>query len=183
MEIIMQTHSELIAEKLEKSETSAIVALYYTYKETEEAVRELQQSGVDMQKLSIVGKDLWGAMFGASFFLIPGIGPLLAAGPIVSELGGTVVAQVAGKSLSHSSKWRGLEGTVVVGGWSAFGVGLCNLGIPKDSIIEYETQIKAGRFILIFHGSLEEVSKIQDAIAVTRHRGLKEYADGGGAGV
>jgi hypothetical protein len=122
-------------------------------------------------------------MFGTSFFLIPGIGPLLAAGPIVSELGGTVVAQVAGKSLSHSSKWRGLEGTVVVGGWSAFGVGLCNLGIPKDSIIEYETQIKAGRFILIFHGSLEEVSKIQDAIAVTRHRGLKEYADGGGAGV
>jgi hypothetical protein len=177
----MQTHSDLIAEKLETSGTSVSVALYYTYKEAEEAVRELQKSGVDMQKLSIVGKDLWGAMFGTSFFLIPGIGPLLAAGPIVSALEGTVVAQVAGESLSHSSKWRGLEGTVVVGGWSALGAGLYNLGIPEDSNIEYETQIKAGNFILIAHGSLEEMSKIQDAIAVTRHLGLREYADARGA--
>jgi hypothetical protein len=122
-------------------------------------------------------------MFGSSFFPIPGIGPLLAAGPIVSELGGIVVAQVAGKSLSPSSKWRGLEGTVVVGGWSALGACLYNLGISKDSIIEYETQIKAGRFILIVQGSLEEVSKIQDAIAVTRHRDLKEYADARSAGI
>jgi heat induced stress protein YflT len=179
----MQTHSDLIAEKLEKSGTSVTVALYYTYKETEEAVRELQKSGVDMQKLSIVGKDLWGAMFGTSFFLIPGIGPLLAAGPIVSELGGTVVAPVAGKSLSLSSKWRGLEGTVVVGGWSALGSCLYNLGIPEDSNIEYESQIKAGNFILIAHGSLEEMIKIQDAIAVTRHRGLREYADLRSAGI
>ena len=64
-----------------------------------------------MQKLSIVGKDyqteeevvgyyttgdrmkawgktgafwggLWGLLFGSAFFLIPGIGPLLAAGPL-----------------------------------------------------------------------------------------------------
>jgi heat induced stress protein YflT len=63
----MQTHSDLIAEKLEKSDTSVTVALYYTYKETEEAVRELQRSGVDMQKLSIVGKDLWGRCSGHRF--------------------------------------------------------------------------------------------------------------------
>jgi hypothetical protein len=80
-------------------------------------------------------------MFGTSFFLIPGIGPLLAAGPIVSALEGTVVAQVAGKSLSHSLKWRGLEGTVVVGGWSALGTCLYNMGIPEDSNIEYESYI------------------------------------------
>jgi hypothetical protein len=67
----MQTQSELIAEKLEKSETGAIVALYYTYKETEEAVRELQRSGVDMQKLSIVGKDLWGECSGHRFSRFP----------------------------------------------------------------------------------------------------------------
>ncbi len=72
----------------------------------------------------------------------------------------------------HSSGWGG-----------TLGVGLYILGIPKDSIIEYETQIKAGRFILIAHGSLDEVSKIRDAIGVIRHRGLKEYADAGGAGV
>jgi uncharacterized membrane protein len=186
--MIVQTHSELIAEKLEKSETSAVVALYYTHKEAEEAVRELQKSGVDMQKLSIVGKDyyteeevvgyyttgdrmkawgksgafwggLWGALFGSAFFLIPGIGPLLAAGPVVGWIVGA------------------LESAVVVGGVSALGAGLYSIGIPKDSIIEYETQIKAGKFVVIVHGSLEEVSKIQDAIEVTEHQSLKEYTE------
>ena len=36
------------------------------------------------------------------------------------------------------------------------GAGLYTMGIPKDSIIEYETQIKAGKFVVIVHGSLEE---------------------------
>ena len=55
----MQAHSELIAEKAGKTEMSAVVALYHTHKEAEEAIRELQQSGFDMQKLSIVGKDYY----------------------------------------------------------------------------------------------------------------------------
>ena len=111
----MQAHAGHSAAKLEESETaekSAIVAIYDTHEEAEEAVRELQKSGFDMQKLSIVGKDyqteeevvgyyttgdrmkkwgktgafwggLWGLLFGSAFFLIPGIGPLLAAGPLV----------------------------------------------------------------------------------------------------
>ena len=129
----MQTHSEPIAETLEVSKTagkSAVIALYNTHTEAEEAVRELQKSGFDMQKLSIVGKDyqteeevvgyyttgdrmkawgktgafwggLWGLLFGSAFFLIPGIGPPLAAGPLVGWIIGA------------------LEGAVVVGGLSA----------------------------------------------------------------
>ena len=56
----MQALAEHIGEKLEESETSkksAIVALYNTHDEAEKAVRELQRSGFDMKKLSIVGKD------------------------------------------------------------------------------------------------------------------------------
>jgi hypothetical protein len=105
----------------------AVVAVYNTHSEAEEAVRELQHGGFDMTKLSIVGKDyhteehvsgfyntgdrmkswgklgafwggLWGLLLGAAFFVIPGIGPVVVAGPAVAWIVGA------------------LEGAVVVGG-------------------------------------------------------------------
>lgn len=169
------------------SEKSAVVAIYDTHEEAEQAVHELETSGYDMRKLSIVGKDyqteeevvgyyntgdrmmswgkmgafwggLWGLLFGSAFFLIPGIGPLLAAGPIVGWIVGA------------------LEGAAVIGGLSALGAGLYSIGIPKDSILEYETQIKAGKFVVITHGSPDEVSKTKDTLAATAHRGIKEHS-------
>jgi uncharacterized membrane protein len=186
----MHAHAGRTAEKLEPSgtgEKSAVVALYDTHQEAEEAVRALQRAGFDMQKLSIVGKDyqseeevlgyytngdrmkawgkkgafwggLWGLLFGSAFFLIPGIGPLLAAGPVVGWIVGA------------------LEGAVVIGGLSALGAGLYSIGIPKDSIIQYETQIKAGKFVVIAHGSADDVSKSKGALALTKHHGMKEHA-------
>jgi hypothetical protein len=129
------------------------VAIYKSHTEAEAAVKELQHSGFDMKKLSIVGRDyhtdedvvgyynagdrmkhwgkmgafwggIWGWLLGAGFFLIPGIGPLVMAGPVVGWLVGA------------------LEGAVVVGGLSALGAGLYSLGIPKDSVIQYETALK-----------------------------------------
>ena len=123
----MKAHAGHIADKLEKPETSeksAVVALYDTHEKAEQAVRELQRSGFDMKKLSIVGKDyqtdedvvgyyntgdrmkawgktgafwggLWGLMFGSAFFLIPGIGPLLAAGPLVGWIVGALESAVS----------------------------------------------------------------------------------------
>jgi uncharacterized membrane protein len=189
-EITVQAQTDHVAEKWGKPETSqksAVVAIYETHKAAEEAVRDLQKAGFDMRELSIVGKDyhtehdvvgyyttgermkawgktgafwggLWGLMFGSAFFLIPGIGPLLAAGPIV----GWIVAA--------------LEGAVVVGGLSAVGAGLYSIGIPEDSIIEYETQIKAGKFVVITHGSPDTVSKTRETLELTKHQGMKEHA-------
>ena len=154
--------------------------------EAAEAVRELQRSGVDMQKLSIVGKDCqtqedvvgyytagdrmkavgeegsllgrsMGAVFGA-FFLIPGSGAPLAARPLVAWIVGA------------------LEGAVVVGGVSALDAGPYSIGIPKDSIIEYDTQIKAGKFLVIAHGSPGDVAKSKSAMAMTRYGGMTEHA-------
>jgi uncharacterized membrane protein len=91
------------------SEKNAVVAIYESHAQAEEALKELQRSGFDMKKLSIVGKDyhteenvvgdynagdrmkrwgssgafwggLWGMLFGTAFFAIPGIGPVLVAG-------------------------------------------------------------------------------------------------------
>ena len=38
-------------------ETNSVVAIYETHSQAEEAVKELQRSGFDMKKMSIVGKD------------------------------------------------------------------------------------------------------------------------------
>ncbi len=49
----------------------------------------------------------------------------------------------------------GLEGAVEVGALGVLGVGLYSIGIPKDSIVKYETALKTDQFLLIVHGRLQ----------------------------
>ena len=169
------------------SDKSAVIAVYDTHSEAEAAIRELEKSGFDMTKLSIVGKDyhteedvvgyytagdrmkawgttgafwggIWSLMFGSAFFLVPGVGPLLAAGPIVLWIVGA------------------LESAVVVGGFSALGAALVSIGIPNDSIVEYETQIKAGKFMVIAHGELDAVDKGRMALESVKHESVKQHS-------
>jgi hypothetical protein len=109
-------------------------------------------------KMGAFWGSLWGMLFGSALFFVPGIGPILAAGPLVGWIVGA------------------LEGAVLVGGLSALGAGLYSIGIPKDSIIEYEKQIKVGKYLLIAHGSQDEVNKTKDALAATSHLGVKEHS-------
>ena len=161
------------------SGTNAVVAIYDSHTQAEGAVKELQKSGFDMKKLSIVGKGyfteeqvvgyyttgdrmkhwgklgafwggLWGMLFGAAFFAIPGLGPILVAGPLVAWIVGA------------------LEGAAVMGGLGAIGAGLCSIGIPKDSVVKYETAIKSDKFIVLAHGTVEEVARLKDIIHTTR---------------
>jgi len=165
---------------------NSVVAIYKSHAEAETAVKELQQSGFDMKNLSIVGRDyhtdehvvgyyntgdrmkhwgklgafwggIWGLLFGSAFFLIPGVGPLLVAGPLVGWLVGA------------------LEGAVVVGGLSAIGAGLFSLGIPKDSVLRYETALKAGKFVLIAHGSAKETTNAREIINRTHPEALEAH--------
>jgi uncharacterized membrane protein len=152
------------------SDKNAVVAVYETHIQAEAALKELQKAGFDMKKLSIVGRDyhteenvvgyyntgdrmkrwgktgafwggFWGLLFGSAFFMIPGLGPVLVAGPLVAWIIGA------------------LEGAVVVGGLSAVGAGLYSIGIPKDSIVQYEAALKSDKFLLLAHGTPEEVEK------------------------
>ena len=161
------------------------VAIYKTHAEAEAAVKELQQSGFDLKKLSIVGRDyhtdeqvigyynagdrikfwgkegafwggIWGMLFGSAFFLVPGIGPMIVAGPLVTWIIGA------------------LEGAAVMGGLSAIGAGLYSLGIPENSILNYETALKAGKFVLIDHGSAQEVAHARETISHTPVEALEQ---------
>jgi hypothetical protein len=60
-----------------------------------------------------------------------------------------------------------LEGAVVVGGLSALGAGLYSIGIPKDSILRYETAIQADKFLLVVHGTADEMMKAKNILKVT----------------
>ena len=107
-----------------------------------------RQDDVLGKNWGVLGRAL-GMLFGAAFLVIPGIGPIIAAGPIVAWIIGA------------------LEGAVVVGGISALGAGLFSLGIPKDSVVKYETSIKAGKFLLIAHGTADEVQQARNVLQST----------------
>jgi hypothetical protein len=51
---------------------------------------------------------------------------------------------------------------------SAIGAGLISLGIPKNSVIKYETALKSDKFLVVAHGAAEEVARAKDIIATTR---------------
>jgi hypothetical protein len=61
-----------------------------------------------------------------------------------------------------------LEGAVLVGGLSAIGAGLVGIGIPKDSILKYELDLKTDKFLLLVHGAAEEVEKARSILAGTQ---------------
>ena len=78
-----------------------------------------------------------------------------------------------------------LEGAVVVGGLSAIGAGLVSIGIPKNSVIEYENSLQSNKFLLIIHGTRKEVSKANAIIGKTQPKfytvhGEKAYVLPGG---
>ena len=56
----------------------------------------------------------------------------------------------------------GIENAIVVGGLSALGAALYSLGIPKDSVLAYETAIKADDFLVMARGSADEMTREDD---------------------
>ena len=169
-----------------KRDQNSVVATFSQHSAAESAIKELKGSGFDIKKLAVVGRDyqtesdvvgfyntgdrmkywgkwgafwggLWGLLFGSAFLIIPGIGPVVAAGSIVAW----IVAA--------------LEGAVVVGGVSALGAGLFSIGIPKNSVVKYETSIKAGKFVLVAHGTADEVSKAREILKTSGAEQIETY--------
>ena len=160
------------------SKTNAAVAVYSTHDEADAAIKSLQKAGFDMKKLSIVGKDFrteehavgyyntgdrvkfwgkkgafWGGLagilFSSAFLVIPVVGHIIVLGPLVSAIIG------------------GLEGAAVVGTTSALFAALVGLGIPKDSVIQYENDVKAGKFLVVAQGTEEEAARAKSLLGAS----------------
>jgi hypothetical protein len=97
----------------------------------------------------LVGGTL-GWLVGIGTLAIPGVGPLLAAGPIVAALAGAGVGGAVG----------GIAG------------GLIGLGLPEIEARRYEEEIKAGRILISVH--CESVHAAQGARKVLEDSGAKD---------
>ncbi len=154
---------------------SASISICHSHQEAEDAIRTLKSFGFDVKQLSLIGKgyhseehpvgfyttgdkiaawgstgafwgSIWGVFIAPAVFLLPPLGVVAMAGPIVSIL------------------VSALEGAALVGGLSALGAALSRIGIPKDQIIQYETALKVDKYILMVHGTAEEVEKAKSIL-------------------
>src|SRR5207253_6828060 len=137
--------------------------VYSDHAAAEDAVRRLQAEGIEMKNVSIIGKDfqavekplgfvtagsvakdgakvgawsggLFGLLMGAAFLILPGFGPVVIAGPLAAALLGGVEGALAGAAFG------GLTGALV------------GLGVSRDKAIRYESQVKAGKFLVTSRG-------------------------------
>ncbi len=169
------------------STTNAAVAVYATHVQADAAIKSLQSSGFDMKKLSIVGKDytteeravgyyntgdrakfwgktgaFWGGLvgilFSSAFLVIPVVGHIIVLGPLVSSIIG------------------GLEGAAVVGATSALFAALVGMGIPKDSVVQYENEVKAGKFLVLAQGTPEEIARAKGILSQSTPTSLATHS-------
>jgi hypothetical protein len=153
----------------------SVIAVFDDHNAADAAVKRLSAGGFDMKNLSVVGKGyhteekvvgfynvgdrikmwgtrgavwggLWGLFFGGLFLSIPIVGHVIFLGYIAT------------------AALAAAEGAVVVGGLSALGAALTSLGIPKDSVLKYETAIKADGFLVMAHGTTSEMARAKDIL-------------------
>src|SRR5271163_3870373 len=146
------------------------VAVFPDHQAAEAAVKTLTAAGFEMRNLSVVGKGyhteekvvgfynigdrvrfwgkrgafwggLWGLFFGGLFMAVPVVGHVIVLG---------YLATVA---------FSAVESAVIVGGLSALGAALYSIGVPKDSVIQYETALKADGFLVMAHGTAQEMAR------------------------
>ena len=149
--------------------------VFNTHVEADEAIQALNHANFDVKKLSLIGKGyhteehplgfytagdrikswggigafwggIWGLLLAPAVFFLPGLGLIAMAGPVVAALVGS------------------LEGAVVVGGISALGAALTQIGVPKDQVIKYETALKVDKYVLMVHGSDEDKVKARSVL-------------------
>ena len=158
------------------TDQQSTVAVFSSHESAEKAVKSLIEAGFEMKNLSLVGKGyhseekvvgfygmgdrvkfwgsrgafwggFWGLFFGGLFLTVPIIGHVVVLGYLAA-----VVAS-------------GIENAVVVGGLSALGAALYSLGVPKDSVLNYESDLKADGFLVMARGTEADVRRAQALLA------------------
>ena len=155
------------------------ISIFNSHDEAVKALHELQESGVNMSKISLVGQaevvndhihvksntalvaapvaagtilgTTLGVLTGVGLFAIPGLGILFGAGAVIGALAGFQVG-------------------VLTGGFATI---LVDLGVKEDHI-EYEQHLKEGRFLLFYDGPEEEIDQVERIIE-GKHLGVTRY--------
>jgi uncharacterized membrane protein len=166
----------------------SVVGIYDTMDTAEQAVTALDKSGFPVTQVSIVTKDLsseknvhgyvtacdvskagavqgawlggiFGVLVGVALLWLPGVGPVVVAGSLASALAGGIEGALAGSALGG-----------ILSGLAAW-------GISKQHILKYEEVVKGGKFLVIAHGSGQDVDKAQKVLAGTGASNLTTHKD------
>jgi hypothetical protein len=154
----------------------SVTAVFGEHQEADAAVKKLTQAGIAIKHLSIVGKGyhsdekfvgfynvtnqmtfwgkrgaLWGSLWalfvGGVFLTIPVVGSVMILGYLATIVISTV------------------DGAVMAGGLSALGAAMHSVGIPRDSVVQYEQAVKADGFLVIVHGPVAELTRARTILA------------------
>jgi uncharacterized membrane protein len=125
----------------------------HIYEETGSKATEGAAAG--MATGGILG-GLGGLLLGAGALAIPGIGPIVAAGPIAAALGGAAVGAGAG----------GIVGALV------------GLGIPEDEAKEYQKSVEEGDIlVLVDANETDRHRQVNDTFRTYRSTNAHRYED------
>lgn len=141
--------------------TKHVIGVYETEQQVKEVMEELKDKGYTAEEISVIAKNtngvsevtqevkpstkdgaiagavtggaigLAGVLAGLSTVLVPGIGAVLAAGPILTTIGGAVVgANSSAGGLKHA---------------------LMEIGVPADDAERYSTDVENGKILIFLH--------------------------------
>jgi hypothetical protein len=168
------------------SQETSVVGVYTDVDAAEAAVRKLGEAGFPIQHVSIIAQDLgsekkihgfvtacdvakssartgawvggiFGLLVGAAFLWVPGVGPLVVAGSMASALLGSLEGAVGGAASAGLLGW------------------LMSLGISKQHILKYEQHVKAGKYLLVAHGTPSDAAKAKETLAATKPAELEVH--------
>ena len=167
----------------------SVVAVFPGHDAAEAAVKALTAAGIAIKSISIVGKGyhteekvlgfynmgdrvkfwgrrgafwggLWGLFFGGMFLTLPVTGPVILVGYVAAAVVSTA------------------EGALMVGGLSALGAALAGIGIPRGSVLQYETAIAADGFLVMAHGTAGDMAQAEYVLKGLNPSHLKVHSGG-----
>lgn len=170
---------------MEQADT--VIAVFADHNAAEAAIKKLAADGFEMKHLSVVGKGyqteekvvgfynigdrikfwgtrgafwggFWGLFFGGLFMTIPVVGHVVVLGYLAAAAASAI------------------ENAVVVGGLSALGAALYSIGVPKDSVIKYENAVTADGFLVMAHGTADEMARAKAILGTANPSHLEVHA-------
>lgn len=154
----------------EPSSSQTIIGVFDSRSNAEKAVNSLRQQGFTTEEINIISKQqnhddpsdqdddimdgtltggtlggIGGLLLGAGALVIPGIGPIIAAGPIAAAVSGAIAGGITG--------------------------GLIDWGIPADESHHYEQEVVQGSILAIIR---TDAAKINSVAQILRQNGAKE---------
>lgn len=152
----------------QNTDPKAVVGLFSDLKLAEQSVKQLRSNGFSTEEINIISKDkhqsgqtteltddsimdgtmtggaiggVGGLLLGAGALAIPGIGPIIAAGPIAATISGAISGGIAG--------------------------GLIDWGIPSEKSEVYSNQISSGSTLAVIKTTEAKVAQAIQVLTTT----------------